>query len=139
MILAFDPGKTTGWAAFSTGAGPATLLDAGECTTSDELYEVLERYDTQVVIVENFRIRPRGAPWQEVIAAERIGALEYICKNCLPTKPTFIRQEPSQRLQIRSEVCRSEHARDAVGHGVAYLLKHGYDSSYLRRLVEGRR
>lgn len=142
-ILAYDPGKTTGWAQFTDE--PFTFK-SGE-VSFQEIGEQLDRLGgadlpigKTAVVVENFTVTRatsmnHQAPW----SLEVIGLLRYFAlRNDLP----FILQRPSNvKGLITDEVLRKAgvwdkghpHARDALRHGLYYLMTElGKGKEFLR-------
>jgi hypothetical protein len=76
MILAIDPGDTTGWASLSM---EGVLVDMGQATLA-KLYPWLENLtdEFKVIVLENFKVRPgHNFAWSEMNTIQVIGAIKY--------------------------------------------------------------
>lgn len=133
-LIAFDPGKTTGWAVVEDMI-PVSL---GEVQYGPELFDFLEipiLGSVDVVVIENYRVIPPNAQknrkskfyhqWGELPQVRAIGAIEYWAhREKLPVE--F--QEPSvlkTALQLTGWKGKG-HPPDkmsALAHGLHYFHK----------------
>lgn len=127
--MAYDPGHTTGWAAFSK-AGKA--IGEGVVVGKKELYEHIDLYKPKLVICEEYRLFPWKSQEQAMSLLNTvriIGAIEFWCyMKGVPLKM----QEPSIKTVGYMWANRKKksshaltHADDAFVHGVHYLVKQG--------------
>lgn len=90
MILAVDPGDTTGWAILSM---QGILADMGQVKL-DKLHDFLDSLvDIDTIVIENFRVRPGvNFSWSELATIQVIGAFGY---KAHLLKAKFVKQEPA--------------------------------------------
>ena len=141
MYLAYDPGKTTGWARFS---------DAGEAVSYgqvdlDELMEHLdemafEREEIKAVIVEDWLLFKKKAVQQvgsRMEASQAIGILKKFAKDnnaefiLQPSNVKSIAQKWTQLKPVGSHA--NSHWVDAFNHGAYYLINAGIRQTELER------
>jgi|GEM_PF-2703327 hypothetical protein len=132
MIIAIDPGKTTGWFALAISPTSLQALHGQESDIALFLRE-LHRLWPEKIIVESFRIRPekaRSLSNDDLPAPRVIGAIEQWCAE---NKVELIFQEPSIKKAILPwlldglgwyALTRGQpHARDASRHMAYYIWK----------------
>jgi len=147
LVIAFDPGESTGWAVwvpqspdpvFMAGQGPTAVVTA-------EFESLLGRLGTfrkqSIVVIETFTVpaRPRGTNRDRTVASETIGALKHIAKiHDVPV----VMQFPSERNVVsarlwemwRWPILPGRDQKSAAKHLGAYMLKNGSVPT-LRRVV----
>jgi len=138
-VVAVDPGETTGWCAVRL---PDFEVAAGQVRDVDALIRVLEAHKPEVVVVEDFRLRPERAKslsQQQLHASEVIGTVAAWCgRNWveLERQPasmrTVVTRELLGRLGLWSLTRNMPHARDAAKHLVVWLLRE-YPEAIVRR------
>jgi hypothetical protein len=127
--MAIDPGKTTGFAEFSTEEG-AKPLNIGEIPEEHFAMWVQDRsIDTDIWVVENYIINPKmfKHQWDRGDTLRKIGFIEgaaYIRAS------KFILQQPSQKPSAYKiagmeykKGKQGMHIYDAIAHGCLYLAK----------------
>lgn len=140
IILAIDPGETTGWALFIQGE----LTDSGQALTKtvadfgDWFEEATASFQGRVVIVaEDYRIYAHKLAehtFSSVHTLRILGALELLCHaSSFPLvyqmayqAKTFV---DNRKLEHWGMLVKGRHARDAVRHAAYYLTV----SSHARR------
>lgn len=141
MYLAYDPGKTTGWARFS---------DEGEAVSYgqvslDELMDHLDEMAAvgepiQAVIVEDWLLFKRKATQQvgsRMEASQAIGILKKFAKDndanfvLQPSNVKSIAQKWTQLKPVGSHA--NSHWVDAFNHGAFYLINAGIRKTQLER------
>lgn len=137
ILVAFDPGKTTGMAVIEDSQ-PILAGDLKWETPQfqDELKR-LEEIQLELVVIENYRIRPPSAQkerakkfdqyWSDITPAQVIGALKFWAAiNGLPV----VMQEPSIKpiayrlINYNQTKSHTPHFIDATAHGVYWFHKH---------------
>lgn len=133
IVLALDPGETTGVAVFKgIKLGEVTQLNTVEMPKAAvALYNLIVLIKPQVVIVEDYRVykwKTDQHAWAGLHTPRLIGALEYIL---------FVLNTPTikQSAQVGKGFCTDErlkewgfytpakrHAMDAVRHGCQFLM-----------------
>lgn len=128
VLLALDPGQTTGWALFDM---QGTVLRMGESAYPDKLYNLLTCDIPDIYVVEQFRVRTRRAGEEKnmryvqefdlVPAARAIGAIEtWAVHN---NRPVYF-QEPtimSRSAQMFGLPMNRSHQLNAALHGLWWL------------------
>lgn len=127
MILAVDPGKTTGWATYEAGeyqygqASPFVFLSDVDSWALDTL---------DVFVVERYTITPQTLKMsRQPDALKIIGVLEWwaVSRDIL-----FVEQTPAEAKSfVTNERLRKlglypsglDHAADAMRHLILYLVK----------------
>lgn len=128
--LCLDPGKTTGVAAFEGESGDLKKID--QLRGDEAVYNYLAEYDPDVVICEDFTLKPwkaKDMAFNTMDTVRLIGAIQYWC--WLNAKQ-FVLQDPSIKpIGYRwagipaAKSHANSHERDAYVHGVYYLQKLG--------------
>lgn len=127
ILFAYDPGGTTGWAAFYVfpEMRTATLAQWGELKTWVEIDQHILHRDVQSVVFEN--IVPRSPDFNP-IGLEVIGVIKYLCwKKGIPVsyQPNAVIHGIA-RWGIYDSLwkrVKSQHSKDAISHGIVYLRK----------------
>lgn len=141
MYLAFDPGKTTGWARFSdegeaVGYGQLNLDELIEYTNS-----VLAEDETiQAVIVEDWLLFKKKAAQQvgsRMEASQAIGILKKLATDAgakFVLQPSNIKSIAEKWTQIKPVGSHANsHWVDAFNHGAFYLINAGIRKTQLER------
>lgn len=137
-LLCLDPGETTGMCVLQCrGSSAPVLLEAGQLETKTaqkafkSLPEVFKRISPTHVVVENYRVygwKTEEHSNSEVVTARVIGMIELLCeeRGILPTMQMaaqakgFVDDDKLKAWNLW--VKGKKHARDAIRHGVYYLL-----------------
>ena len=133
ILLAIDPGKTTGWATVVlTGKDISLgLFGTTKDTTLVEIASIIEEAD--LLIYEAWLTRPkhlqRGAfDWDPMITPQVIGSFLTLAKTLGKSEP--IKQQPSVKpvgyaltgmKYVRGK--QGTHHQDAMAHAVYYAVK----------------
>jgi len=127
-FLSVDPGETTGWAVFDG----QRLEAAGEFHVDSPLLfdHLISHKRPQVMVVENYRVyghRAQQHIGSEVPTIQYVGQLKYLAAAYnLPIVLQMAYQAKSfakdQRLIDLGMWHASKHARDAIRHGVYFLM-----------------
>ena len=129
-LLSLDPGHTTGFAVFIDG----NLAESGEINTADTwdgLFELFERVQPVETVYENYRVYAHKAlkhTNQEIRTLRVIGAIEYhawlydvVLESQMASEAKgFCSDSLLKKLGLW--VKGQRHARDAIRHGVYYML-----------------
>lgn len=130
-LYCFDPGGTTGFGKLRIEAESQKimLLDIGEFETwtgldliLPEIPKVEDPIDQPVVICEHLTAQH---PSFRQIGIEVMGAIEYLCfvhTLKLVLQPPVMMQPPRQIHPLKKDI-KSQHARDAVHHGIAFAYR----------------
>ncbi len=137
-ILAFDPGHTTGWAAFIPIGGVLWLNAWGEIDTTDiplateAVDKLIDKYMPEIVVMEDYRVyawRAKHHAGSNLLTARVIGCIETIASWSLITR---VYKQPAN---IAKKFCTdtklkewgfyqrgSKHVNDAIRHGCYFLI-----------------
>lgn len=137
VILALDPGETTGFAVLeyeSPNNNHTAPVETGLLAKWRGIDSLVEKYDPIAIVIEQFMLYPGRArvfSFAPIVAAEVIGAAEYIADNY---NVQICRQSASvgKSIRLNEELFRSlrtPHEKDAVKHGVAYLQSVRWENS----------
>lgn len=131
IILAFDPGGTTGYAVYDSDDN--TCLELGQFETWSKVKRLLHAqagkawFPPDVVIYETFRIFPsvaKSLSWQELLAPQVIGVIRYLCQEqdilCVEQGPSV---RKSGNKPCFGEHPRTVHEKDALQHAIAYARR----------------
>lgn len=125
--LALDPGNSTGWATFTE---KGDLIEFGTVRKRTEVYELLEKFQPEVLIVEDWITRQGinlGGTKLEVIRV--IGAVEcwaYFNNATVHLQPNTIKSIGYTWAGMRKPKNHDQsHETDAYVHGVYWLQKNG--------------
>jgi len=133
MLLAFDPGQTTGWACFCRGelvaVGQTSKIDAVE-KALPQLEDVFERIHPTLVIIEDYRVyahKAKAHSWNSLHTPKLIGAIQALCSlrkipvvMQMASSKQFVTDEKLKAWNMHNKGMR--HALDAIRHGCYYLL-----------------
>lgn len=133
VLLALDPGETTGWAVFSEGH----LVEEGQADTKTEMcggiYHLLEAVQPTQIICEDYRVyahKTDSHAWNALHTPQLIGATKMWCfinevniafQMAATAKP-FCTPQKLKEWGFWKEGMR--HADDAIKHGAYFLLFH---------------
>lgn len=137
-LLVFDPGETTGLAHFTcTDQHPALLTATDQLASApiekgcDLIEAAVAKYKPDKVVFENYLVyagKAQSHSWNELHTPQLIGTIRTICRQ---------QNIPNDKhmAQLAKEFCTDDklhawhywvvgkkHARDAVRHGLYYLL-----------------
>lgn len=141
MYLAYDPGKTTGWARFS---------DAGDAVSYGQvdLEELMDHLDEMAatgepiiaVIVEDWLLFKKKAAQQvgsRMEASQAIGILKKFAKDVdaeFILQPSNIKSIAQKWTQLKPVGSHSQsHWVDAFNHGAYYLINAGIRKTQLEK------
>ena len=137
-LLAFDPGHTTGWAAFIPKDGVLEVSAWGEIDCTDiakatkGIATILSMYDPHIVVMEDYRVyswRAKHHAGSNLLTARVIGCIETLA--CM----SMITRVYKQPANIAKKFCTdtklrewgfyqrgSKHVNDAIRHGCYFLI-----------------
>jgi len=132
LVLALDPGKSTGYAMVQVIDRQMKLIDIG--VEKDEQVKYIGELILQadVVICEDFKIRPNMAragnfDYDNMVAPRVIGKIELLCQM---GNKELVKQQASLKpmgfayMQLRYvKGKKGTHAEDALSHAGYYLVK----------------
>ncbi len=132
--LCFDPGHTTGWAAFSC----FDIISHGEIDTNDiekatlEVELLISEYQPDVIVIEDYRIyrhRVKQHAGSDMLTTRVIGCIETLAIMChiphIVKQPAHIAKGFCTDTKLREWGFYrkgEKHARDAIRHGCYFLL-----------------
>ena len=137
--LAIDPGKTTGWAAYTK---EGVLIQLGKIKGEDKFLDWLETQSPHEAIVEVYRNRPGWHnSWSTGPTQQHIGAIKRTLRKKGLTTRQIHDQEPSPCLDIGCKWAgipntKGKHLDDAFAahaHGTYYLISNGIQRHRLDR------
>lgn len=133
VLLALDPGHTTGWAVFHE----YKLYCSGEVDTSEidtavqELKPLFDTFVPHTIVLEDYRVyrwRQKQHVGSELMTTRVIGCIETL--SSLDSIPVY-----KQPAQVAKSFCKDtklkawgiykpgeRHARDAIRHGAYFLI-----------------
>jgi len=135
-VLTFDPGVTTGASYFVGGTlnkfwqyKPENSEHIGESASS--VVQIIGQYTPNVIIIEDYRVykwKSDDHTWNDLFTPRLIGAIEHITfqrsiplfKQSAQNAKSFATDEKLQHWGFY--VKGKPHARDAIRHGVHWLL-----------------
>lgn len=131
IVLAFDPGQTTGYAVLSTDGEYQVLGSFAEWYLVDAL---MGSYEPDVVVIEQFRLYPyaaRSKVWSDFPTVEVIGVIKYLAeRHSIP----FVMQSAADvkviNLVYTKQKKGDRHAYSALRHALLYLRRQGADSEF---------
>jgi hypothetical protein len=133
MLLALDPGETTGYSFFMAGEHFANgIIDWKILTEGFNTFTAMvARFSPDVIVYENFRLNPLRANAQsgsEINTLRIIGAIEFLCNQ---NNIRFYKMMPSTAKGFVSDLKLKEwelykkinpHARDSLRVAIHWLL-----------------
>ena len=142
FYLAFDPGKTTGWALFD---GMGQVLKTGQANL-DELIDLTEEWAKMpigTIIYESFvlfRHKARQQTGSKMEASQAIGIIKTLARK---TDATLVEQDPTikslaqkwTQLKPIGDHAQS-HWVDAFNHGAYWLIRQGIRKTALEMAQE---
>lgn len=132
FYLAFDPGKTTGWAMFD---GNGQIIQYGQASL-DELIDLTEEWarvwPISTIIYESFvlfRHKARQQTGSKMEASQAIGIIKTLARK---TDATLVEQDPTikslaQKWTQLKPIGDHAHSHwvDAFNHGAYWLIRQG--------------
>jgi len=131
LMLAIDPGETSGWALFNAGKlGTSGIIEWTSKHGWDPIVDKIGEFNPNVVVCEEYRIysgKRLVQAYSSVETVRIIGAIEFVCRKY---KIKLIKQMASgvkgfvtnEKLKEWGYYIKNKHARDAIRHGCYYLL-----------------
>lgn len=141
VVLAFDPGESTGWAAWHPLTRSVTYGQDQRHFVIDDFLHLLQRMNGVVrqqllVVVENFIVPGRHQMKNDEIATpfKVIGQIEFLCKTHVVREPHL--QLPAERVVASMDLLVTwgwlpkpqspgRDAMSALQHLASYLLQNG--------------
>ena len=132
--LCFDPGHTTGWAAFNH----FHLKDSGEIDTNDitkathEVELLISEFRPDMIVIEDYRVykwRAKHHAGSDMLTTRVIGCIETLAT--MSQYPHIVKQPAhiakgfctdKKLKEWEMYIKGQKHARDAIRHGCYYLL-----------------
>lgn len=131
IVLAFDPGVTTGYAVLSTDGEMQVL---GSFNGWELVEALIGAYAPDVVVVEKFVLYPYAAKsqaWSSFPTIEVIGVIKYLADK----GSILVVEQSAADIKVVSLVYTKQkkgdrHAYSALRHALLYLRKQGADSEF---------
>lgn len=136
VLMALDPGETTGWAVFDATQG-IVRMKCGQIKTwpmedaVGSFTQMLDKYTPSMIMHESYRVydwKAESHSWSGVPTIRVIGCLETLCiqRNI----PYYTQSAQQAKNFCTDEKLKSwdvyatgqKHARDAIRHGCLFLL-----------------
>ena len=146
MYLAYDPGKTTGWAAFRDNGEVFAYGQVSLEELIDHLNEVQEWSKTdpiKVIIYEDFIVyksKAQKLTGSRMEASQAIGMIKKLASDTgakLVQQPANIKSIAQKWTQLRPRGSHDKsHWIDAFNHGAFYLINKGIRQTELERSLK---
>ncbi|WNO30023.1 crossover junction endodeoxyribonuclease [Oceanotoga phage vB_OteS-UFV02] len=136
IIIGIDPGYSTGFAVIKLpkqkinlqGNYSHTVLAAGILSFYDGYKELLEEYNPDFVVIEDFKLYPHvNKKWDNLLEVRTLGVIEYITKEKgipykfqMPNKKWLWNDKRLETMGVKQKII---HANDAVRHVFEYMYK----------------
>lgn len=139
LILAFDPGATTGWSAVT-----AVQLSYGQFYRWNEVRALIEQFRPDVIVVEDFRLYSSKVATR--LVGHRLDAAEVLGCIFMVAEENGVPVEVQRSCDIKGLPMKlaglTSHMKDAVKHAVVYILKNGLtdkfeDNPRLAEVIDG--
>lgn len=130
IVLALDPGKTTGYSVFKYNDTHSQFLEAGEFSGWSLIKPLLDKYHPDVVLYEQFHLVSISIDKTPI---EVIGVIKYICSQelLIPRTPEARKFAVMRYKDTSFKHIRSIHGRAATHHAVAWL----YHDKHIRNFT----
>ena len=134
IILALDPGHTTGWAILTE----EEVIATGLFPDYTGVNELIKKHVPDVAVIEDFILYPwksRALIWNQLWTVQVLGVMKYLLDEVsIPyeLQNAVLVKQLSKRLIGKYS---SQHERDAVTHGIVYLQRQGLATKALTQLV----
>ena len=140
VILALDPGNTTGFCIFDITDGVPRLKDYGQITTVkddiiqwDSLTKFFDEHFFNIMVCENYRIYQQKLErhsFSPVLTLRLIGGIEYYASihevpihyQMASQAKAFVTDEKLRHWEFYQEGMK--HCRDAIRHAIYFMLFH---------------
>jgi hypothetical protein len=131
ILLALDPGDTTGAAIFRNGNLPSKKGVGQVVGDVGKLAAFIRRVDPDMIVAEDFVLyahRARDQSWDSMQTSRLLGAIELVCHDLkcpfqLQTAQDGKAFPTDAKLRAWNVMDTSRrHGMDAVRHGVTYLI-----------------
>jgi len=128
LLLAVDPGETTGWCVFRFGK----LTECGQCPGDPvHLDNLITRLDPDIIVCEEYRIygwKAKRHAWSDVPTLRLIGGIQMICTQ--RNIPMVLQGAQQAKGFSKDDKLRAwglyqvgkRHANDSIRHATYYLL-----------------
>ena len=136
LILANDPGETTGYVVAETDGLDYDIKISGQFPNWRQLEKLITYWLPDLIIYEAFYLSPQIARFKTrstLPTVEVIGVLKYLAwQHITPLMKPLVAQSPSSKelVSLPRHVAgvTGPHARDALRHLIAYLRRNNEDS-----------
>lgn len=149
LILALDPGGTTGWVLFDPDTGQ--LAGSGEARGREALYQLFDGLTSYgrplVVVCEKYTVTARTAKLsQQTDALKIIGMLEYACAKAgiplheqTPAQAKLFSTDEKLTVLGWYKATEGGHTNDAIRHLLRWLIHTGHPAAMkiASQLVDG--
>lgn len=126
IVLAFDPGGSTGWCVIDS---EYTLIASGEIPDWHGVKDLFNTHQPDVVVYETFQLyawKAQSLSWNTFVPCEAIGVIKFIAEElqipCVGQGPAERKWFTDDRLKTFNMVPPSKHAKDAIRHALYFLV-----------------
>jgi len=133
LILALDPGETTGYVVAEVDGLDYDIKISGQFPSWQRLEELITYWPPGVIIYEAFYLSPQIAKFKTrstMPTVEVIGVLKYLAQKYAIRQ--LVAQSPAHKEMVSLPRyiagVSGPHARDALKHLIAYLRRTNADS-----------
>lgn len=133
VLLALDPGETTGWCVFQA----TKMLASGQvvCATveqgTDQIEALINQHKPDFMVYEDYKVyawKANSHSWNELHTPQLIGGIRHICHSRKIPVYKHMAQMPKgfmtdDKLHLWGYWVKGQkHARDSIRHALYFLL-----------------
>lgn len=136
IVLAFDPGETTGYALLDSDSVKILTMNSFTLTHLQHIETLLKptSFTPTVVVLEQFKLYPGAAKhkvWSSFPTVEVIGVIKYLAGRWgIPVVEQSAADAKFIRLKRTKEKRGDRHAYSALRHALLYLRRQGADGEF---------
>lgn len=134
IVIALDPGHTSGWAVLTE----EEIVATGMFPDYYGLPLLLKEHAPERAVLEEFVLYPwksQALAWSQLRTVQTLGVMKYLLDEAgIP----YVLQSAATVKQLSKRLLGrygSQHERDAVVHGIIYLKRQGLATQALTRLI----
>lgn len=133
VLLALDPGETTGWCVFQA----SKMLASGQIVSAtveqgtDQIEALILKHKPEYMVYEDYKVyswKANSHSWNELHTPQLIGGIRHICHSQKIPVYKHMAQQPKEFMTDEKLktwgywVKGQKHARDSVRHALFFLL-----------------